>query len=100
MVFVKCCPDSVTVTLTPGRTAPELSVAVPEMREASSDPRVHGTAAYNLACVRAQQGRVDEAMESLEEAFKLRPDMKASAPNDSDLAALRDDPRFQELVKS
>lgn len=77
-----------------------LEDAVPEMREASSNPRVHGTAAYNLACVRAHQGRLDEAMENLQEAMQLRPDMKTAASSDPDLAPLRDDPRYQELVKS
>jgi hypothetical protein len=32
VVLVKCCPDSVAVTVTPGSTAPELSVTLPEIR--------------------------------------------------------------------
>jgi tetratricopeptide (TPR) repeat protein len=71
-----------------------------EMREASSNPTVHATAAYNLACVRAQQGKLDDALEQLRAALEVRSDMKPNARQDSDLALLRDDPRFQELVKS
>ena len=36
----------------------------------------------------------------LTEAFPLRPDIKQTAPGDSDLSNLREDPRFQELIKS
>jgi len=84
----------------PDRGYQLLEDAVPEMQEASGNPAVHGTAFYNLACVRVHQQRLDDALENLEQALKLRPEMKAAAPKDSDLAALHDDPRFQELVKS
>ena len=74
--------------------------AVPEMKEASSSPLVHGAAVYNLACVRSNQGRADEAIELLAYALDLRPDLKPSAPTDSDLEPLWHNPRFQELVKT
>ena len=74
--------------------------ALPEMLAATENPEVHGTAHYNLACARARQGRLDEALASLTEGFRLRPNLKAQAPEDSDLVALREDSRFQELVKT
>lgn len=77
-----------------------LEDAAPEMKQASSNPLVHGAAAYNLACVRADQGRADEAIELLTYALELRPDMKEQAPKDSDLEPLWTDPRFKELVRS
>ena len=77
-----------------------LEDAVPAMREASTNPLVHAAAFYNLACVRAHQGRLDDALDNLEQAFQLRPDMKEAAARDSDLAAVQDDERFRELVKS
>ena len=77
-----------------------LEEAVPAMREASTNPLVHATASYNLACVRARQGRLEEAIEDLTEALKLRPEMKEAAAKDADLGALHDDERFRELVKS
>jgi hypothetical protein len=44
------------------------------------------------------QGRLDDAIELLKEALPMRPDMKAGASADSDLATLRDDARFKELI--
>lgn len=73
--------------------------AVPLMRTASAPALAMGAVIYNLACVRARQGRLDDAIALLDEGLRLRPDMKAAAPNESDLAPLVDDPRFQELVK-
>lgn len=73
--------------------------AVSELRAASAPDIPMGAVLYNLACVRARQGRKDEALDLVDEALKLRPDLKAQTPTDEDLATLRDDPRFQELVK-
>jgi hypothetical protein len=70
-----------------------------QMREAAAPPLILGTAIYNLACVRAAQGRPDDALTLLEEALTMRADLKAAANEDSQLASLRDDPRFQALVK-
>lgn len=74
--------------------------ALQEVKEASSSPAVHAIALYNLACVRSYQGRTDVAITVLGEAIQLRPAMKAEAAGDKDLNGLRDDPRFQELVKA
>jgi tetratricopeptide (TPR) repeat protein len=74
--------------------------AVSDMRDASAPPIVMGTVLYNLACTRVAQERTDEALTLLEEAFEIRPDYKASALSDSDLAPLRDNARFQAAVKS
>ena len=73
--------------------------AYQEMRVAAAPPLILATVAYNLACVRADQDRLDEAIGALEEALQLRPEMKEGAAKDSDLEPLHDDPRFQELVK-
>lgn len=75
-------------------------LAYADMKTAEAPPLIMATVLYNLACVRAIQGRLDDAIESLEQAVHLRPQMKNDAPKDSDLAVLYDDPRFQELVKS
>jgi len=74
--------------------------AVSEMRDVSAPPLALGAVLYNLAGVRATQGRLDEAIELLKEALPMRPDMKAGASRDSDLAPLRDDARFKEMVSS
>ena len=73
--------------------------AVPDMRAAHAPPLVLGTVLYNLAIVRAQEGREDDAIDLLQEAIPMRPDIKNLAPDDKDLGELRADPRFQELVR-
>jgi tetratricopeptide (TPR) repeat protein len=72
--------------------------AVSEMRELSAPPIALGMVIYNLACIRADQGRLDDALGLLEEAFAIRPVIKEVAPTDPDLAPLYDDPRFNALV--
>ena len=57
---------------------------------------------YNIACVRAEAGDVDAALESLERAvrdgFGARERDLDLLQHDADLAPLRDHPRFDELV--
>lgn len=74
--------------------------ALPEILAATETPAVQAVAHYNVACARAVQGRVDEALGELKEAFAKRPELRAHAMQDSDLSALRDNPRFQEMVKT
>ena len=66
---------------------------------AQVSPAHLGTAKYNLACVRLQQGKQDEALDLLGQAFELRTELKTHALTDADVQSLRDDPRFQDLVK-
>ena len=54
-------------------------------------PRDSGTILYNVACHRALSGELDAARQLLRTAFARRPDLVEYAPNDSDLAALRDE---------
>ncbi len=53
---------------------------------------------YNLACAEARLGETDAAIEHLRAALALRPSFTELAREDTDLDALRDDPRFVELV--
>ena len=53
---------------------------------------------YNLACCEARLGDVELAFEHLERALAGRPDLVELARGDDDLAALRDDARFDQLV--
>jgi hypothetical protein len=71
-----------------------------DMQEAAAPPSIMTAARYNLACARSRQGRTDEALNLLEEVLAARAEMKQAAAEDPDLEALRQDPRFQELVKS
>ena len=53
---------------------------------------------YNLACCEARLGDTEKAFEYLEAGLRERPDLVKLAQDDSDLDALRGDPRFEELV--
>jgi len=62
---------------------------------APDDPNVH----YNLACSLALLGRKGEALDALEAAAALGYDDGEHLLGDSDLAALRDEPRFRALAR-
>ncbi len=53
---------------------------------------------YNVACLESLLGHPDEALEPLAESLAAWPAYREQAAADDDLAALRDDPRFQALV--
>jgi tetratricopeptide (TPR) repeat protein len=53
---------------------------------------------YEMACLEATGGRLDEASSALARALELRPELRESAQKDPDFDALRSDPRFGEIV--
>jgi tetratricopeptide (TPR) repeat protein len=71
-----------------------------ELRAIDAPKSQLGTALYNLACARTNQGRIDEALELLGEAFEMRPDMRGLVSGDPDLAPLREDSRFKKLIQA
>jgi uncharacterized Ntn-hydrolase superfamily protein len=58
-----------------------------------------GNALYNLACFYSLSDRADEAIRSLEMAFRLVPEAKAWSLKDPDLDPIREDPRYRALVE-
>jgi tetratricopeptide (TPR) repeat protein len=54
---------------------------------------------YNVACVFAQLGQKDRALDALDKAINMGFGYRAWIDNDTDLISLRDEPRFQELMK-
>lgn len=55
--------------------------------------------AYNAACFEALEGETDAAFEHLRRAHELAPDtIEQYAPEDPDLSALHDDPRWSEVL--
>ena len=84
----------------PERAAKLWDDALTDMEDAAAPPLVMGVVLYNAAPARASRGDVDEALNMLETALKMRPDLKGGAAADPDLEPLRSDPRFQDLVKS
>jgi adenylate cyclase len=55
---------------------------------------------YNVACVYATQGKPENAIDCLEKAIHHGFGFREWIENDSDLASLRNNPRFQALLKS
>ena len=55
---------------------------------------------YELACLAATGGKVDEALDRLAEAIELDAGVAGYALTDSDLEALRSDERFRALTGS
>jgi hypothetical protein len=53
---------------------------------------------YNVACSEALLGRTDDALDHLRRAVELMPEIRRFANEDEDLAALRDEPAFTELI--
>ena len=55
---------------------------------------------YGLAATRARLGSIDLALESLEKALNLQPNLRVRAQHDHDLNPLRNDPDFDRLIFS
>jgi tetratricopeptide (TPR) repeat protein len=53
---------------------------------------------YGLAATRARLGSVDLALQSLQRALALQPNLRVRAQHDQDLTSLRNDPDFDKLV--
>ena len=56
-------------------------------------------ALFNTACMESLLGRRDEAIAHLADALKTAPTLLEQAQQDDDFAPIRDDPRFQKLVR-
>lgn len=61
-------------------------------------PEARGNTIYNLACVYATNGRIEEALELLPRAFQLNPPLVAWSQDDSDLVEVRKTPAYQQLA--
>ena len=79
-----------------GRFEKGLEVDQELVRRAPQDP----TARYNLACSLALLTRTEEALDSLEQAVALGYRDPEHMIADQDLASLREEPRFVELVRA
>lgn len=53
---------------------------------------------YGLAATRARLGSIDLALQSLQRALNLQPNLRVRAQHDQDLTPLRNDPDFDKLI--
>lgn len=53
---------------------------------------------YGLAATRSRLGSIETALESLQRALELQPNLRVRAQHDHDLTTLRNDPEFERLV--
>jgi tetratricopeptide (TPR) repeat protein len=58
----------------------------------------NGLAHFNIACMQSLLGRKEQALDHLGAALEAAPPLLENARADEDLAPIRDDPRFHELV--
>jgi tetratricopeptide (TPR) repeat protein len=72
----------------------EAKAMIVEARERFDDAAL----TYNLACAEARLGDPEPALEHLEAALEQRPSLADLAREDTDLDAIRGDPRFDELL--
>jgi len=78
-----------------GRFEDGLRVDLELVRRAPQDPTVR----YNLACSLALLRRKEEALDTLEKAVVLGYEDPEHLLADADLASLREEPRFLEIVR-
>lgn len=72
--------------------------AANDLRDASAPNLVLGAALCNLGIARTEQGRLDEALDLFEEGLSMRPDLRPVVAAEPDLAALKQNPRFQSII--
>jgi mannose-6-phosphate isomerase-like protein (cupin superfamily) len=65
-----------------------------------ADDPPYGPLYYNTACFEAHAGRIEPALAHLRRAVELTPSLAETAREDDDLAALREQPAFAEIVGS
>lgn len=53
---------------------------------------------YNLACAESLAGRREDALAHLAKSLEMNPEFRGLAREDSDFDAVKDDPRFQQLL--
>lgn len=88
---------SLGITLAELKAYPEAAAA---LIKASSAPQLRADALFNAACVYARAGQKKEALDALGGAVKAGFKQKGMIVTDPDLASLRAEARFQEIVGS
>ena len=80
--------------------AGQYDAAIDAARHATGAVDLRANAFYNIACAQALQGKKDAALDSLKQSVAAGFKAKGSLERDPDLAGVRDDARFKELLAS
>jgi len=80
-------------------TEDKAAEALPHMERTATLAPDNGEVLYDLAVIRLAAGHPNEAVDALSRAVGRNPKLKAQARSDDDLAALRDNDRYEEIVK-
>lgn len=78
--------------------AQEYDKAHEALTQVHRDDPEDATVLYNLACAESLLGRTDDAIGHLEQSIAKAERFRELAQTDTDFDAIREDPRFQELV--
>ena len=73
--------------------------ALPRMERAVRYAEDNAEAWYDLAVIRLAAGAPESALDALERALTLNPKLKNQAERDTDLASLRENPRYRQLIR-
>jgi uncharacterized Ntn-hydrolase superfamily protein len=74
--------------------------ALPYMEHAAQLAPANGEVFYDLAVIRLGAGDQPGAIAALKKALELNPSLKAAASTDNDLAGLRENVEYQQLVRT
>ena len=80
-------------------TRQEFEKALPPMERTAELAPGHAEVLYDLAVIRLAAGLRDKALEALKRSLEFNPKLKDQAEVDDDLAELREDPEFEEMVR-
>jgi hypothetical protein len=69
-------------------------------RELLAEGPAHPMLFYNLACAESMSGRKEDALEHLRLAVEGWDEFRSYAATDSDFDAIREEPAFEEVVRS
>lgn len=78
--------------------AGEYEQVIEQLEPIAAEHPEYAVPLYNLACAESLTGRADAALDHLGKAVQADPRFKKYAKSDEDFAAIKDDPRFAELV--
>jgi tetratricopeptide (TPR) repeat protein len=72
--------------------------ALADLRKAAASGKADATVDYNIACLLARRGEVDESFRFLSDAVRKGYSNRQLLETDPDLRALRGDPRFARII--